>query len=97
MKLITNNQPRLLIDAYELTATERTEFDYLDWQAIDQGNDSATFFRYRGRLYDLGEFMRSTDPNLKGWHGYAADSFFSGVVIKLSDDGDYVTVATYLA
>jgi hypothetical protein len=31
----TNNVPRLLIDAYELSEKERAEFDYLDWEAID--------------------------------------------------------------
>jgi hypothetical protein len=50
----TNNVPRLLIDAYELSEKERAEFDYLDWQKIDAGEDSATFFRYKGQLFDLG-------------------------------------------
>jgi len=96
MKIHTNNKPRLLTDAYQLIEKEREEFDYLDWEAIDSGNDSAAFFRYKGRLYDLGEFMRIEDNSeLQGWHGYSSDSAFSGKLIKLCDDNDYIIVGRY--
>ena len=51
----TNNVPRFVVDAYELTLAERAEFDYLNWDAIDAGEDSASFFRFKGTTYDLGE------------------------------------------
>ena len=54
----TNNVPRDVINAWELTPTQRAEFDYLDWPAIDEGSDSASFVRYRRDLYDLSEFVR---------------------------------------
>lgn len=57
MKIITNNVPRDVIDAWELNAKERTEFDYKDWEAIDDGRDSASFIRYKNQLYDLSEFV----------------------------------------
>lgn len=94
----TNNIPRLLIDSYQLTEKEREQFDYLDWAAIDEGSDSATFFRYKGRLYDLGEFMRTPEgaEEMKGWDVYASDSYFSGTLVKYcKDDNDYVIVASY--
>lgn len=93
----TNNVPRYTIDAYQLTEKERQEFDYIDWQAIDEGSNSATFFRYKGMLYDLGEFMRvENNESLKGWDGYSSDSAFSGVMIKWADsDCESVIVATY--
>ena len=94
METITNHVPRFTVDSHELTATERAEFDYLDWSAIDEGNDSATFFRYRGTLYDLGEFMRT---DLPGWDGIATDSFFSVTVVKLVDDGEAVIVGKVYA
>lgn len=53
MIIKTNRVPRNIIDAYELTADERKEFDYLNWPAIDEGSDSASFIRYKGQLYDL--------------------------------------------
>ena len=59
--IITNNVPRWVIDAYELTESERAQFDYLDWDAIARGEDSASFFRYRGELHDIGEFVAFGD------------------------------------
>lgn len=89
--IATNHHVRPVLDAYELTPAQRVEFDYLDWTAIEAGTDSASFFRYRGQLYDLSEFMRVdyTVGSLAGWDGYQSDSFFSGLVVKYSElDGD---------
>lgn len=103
MEIITNNVPRLLIDAYQLSEKERKEFDYLDWQAIDAGEESATFFRYKGRLFDLGGFMRDygitkdagLPEHLSHWDGYSADTFFSAYVVRYVDE-DYVVVGRVL-
>lgn len=107
----TNNVPRNVIDGYELTAAEQTEFDYLDWSSLggpdnawighrgettkpSRTGDDATFFRYRGQLFDIGEFMQSTDPELTraGWQGIATDTFFSATVIRFVDDNERVIV-----
>ena len=88
--ILTNNVPRPILDAWELTPAERAQFDYLDWQAIEAGEDSASFVRYRGELHDLGEFSASWGLSresglpdwLKGWDGYRSDSFFSGLVVR---------------
>ena len=99
----TNNVPRDLVDAWELSPKERAEFDYIDWQAIEDGRDSATFFRYKGVLYDLGEFhlgrvqMARGDSPFASWDGYMSDSFFSGLVIRLVDDGERCIVGRYCA
>lgn len=90
MTIRTNNVPRTLVDAFCLTDAERAEFDYLDWPAIDAGRDSATFFRFKGQTYDLGEFMRDGAP--EGWDGVKADSYFSGMVVRIVDDGEAVVV-----
>lgn len=87
----TNNVPRDLIYAYELTASEREQFDYLDWQAIDDGRDGATFFRYKGEVYDVGQFMRFDNPTSL-WEGHCADSYFSATVIRFVEDGERVIV-----
>ena len=99
MEIRTNNVPRFTLDAYELTAKEREEFDYLDWEAIDAGNDSATFFRYKGQLYCLSEVLRIDEylPSLQGWDGYTNDSFSSGLVVKLMGDGDRIIVGQYFS
>lgn len=91
----TNNVPRDVIDAYELSADERKEFDYIDWTAVDDGRDSASFFRYRGELYDLGEFMvwdNPASPTRGEWDGFRSDSYFSGLVVRYVDNCERVVV-----
>jgi len=95
MKICTNNQPRSILRGYELTESERQEFDYIE------DIDFADFVRYKGHVYDLGEFMRITKvvaphPQREGWEnwdGYFANSFFSGILVRIGDDS--VVVATY--
>lgn len=109
MKITTNNQPRPVINAWELTEAERKEFDYLDWTKIENGEDSAEFFRYQGSLYDMGEFsrivppgsrrihpMESDAPQFAGWNGYQSDSFFSGILVRyVGEDYEYIVVGRY--
>lgn len=89
MTVITNNVPRFTIEAYELTPKEQAEFDYLDWKAIEEGSDSATFFRYKGTLYDLGEFQVCP---FQGWDGFQSDTFFSATLVRYVDNGESVIV-----
>ena len=101
MNVITNHQPREVIDAWQLTADERREFDYLDWIAIEEGRNSASFFRYRGELYDLGEFSvfdypyfeRNESEWAKEWDGIQTDSYFSATLIRYTDNYEAVVVA----
>lgn len=89
MQIITNNIPRQLIYGYELSDKEKTDFNYLD--DIDSNN----FVRYKGFIYDVGEFMSTYNiDSLKDWDGYFSDSYFSGVLIKIIDS-DYVLMARY--
>jgi hypothetical protein len=82
MKITTNNQYRDTLSAYDLTSKELESFNYLE-----EGEGS--FIRYKGRVWDLGEFIRT---DLKGWDGISSDTYFSGAVIKLSEDGEAVKV-----
>ena len=103
MNITTNNVPRLLIDGYDLTPTERAEFDYYRWPDLADGpatgsfdGEDATFFRYRGQLYDIGEFMHA--DHIDGWDGYHSDSFFSAIVVRFDpDDSDHVVVGLALS
>jgi hypothetical protein len=97
--IITNNVPRWIVEAHELTAAERADFDYLDWEAIERGEDSASFLRYRGEVYDLGEFEcwdNPASPTRHGWDGIRPDSFFSGILVRYADDSfESVIVGRY--
>lgn len=97
---ITSRERSDLVSDYELTPDERNQFDYLDWAAIDAGTDSATFFRRNGELYDLGNFMltqQGGDLRRFGYHGFAADSAFSGIALHLDPDGESVISALLLS
>lgn len=91
MKIITNNDPRPVLTWYDLTDFEQSNFDYLD---SDDAQANASFVRYRGWVYDLGEFMRAPD-DLKPFHGYTSDSAFSGVLCRFVDHGDSVIMGRY--
>ena len=101
MQIITNNIPRAIIYGFELTEKERAEFDYYESDELD----SATFFRYKRNVYDLGEFSRVPDCanqatedefiEFRKWDGYQSDSFFSGIVVKYVDSLEGVIVGWY--
>ena len=93
IKIITNFHARDIIHGYELSPAERTEFDYIDTSETTSWDD-AEFFRYRGQLYDIGEFSADygitrgsgLPASLARWDGYLSDSFFSGIVVRFARD-----------
>ncbi len=109
VRVITNNVPRIILDGSQLTASERADFDYLDWDAIERGEDSRDFVRYRGRIYCVSDFSADygitrgagLPAHLARWDGYLSDSFFSAVVVRYGTDdtfgSDYVVMGTVIA
>jgi hypothetical protein len=100
LTIITNNVPRDVIDGWELSADERAEFDYIDWPAVERGEESASFVRYRGELYDLGEFVWWDNPDSpcrRRWDGVRSDTFFSGTVVRYVDNCERVVVGRFYA
>ena len=96
MRIKTNHQYRDILYSHELTARELADFDYLECP------DSASFFRYKGQIYDLGEFMRidrimeRLPDGFESWHGYHSDSFFSGLLVRYLPDYEQILVAQYI-
>ncbi len=88
MKIVTNIQPRDILSWYNLTPTERKEFDYLE-----EGEGS--FFRYKGYVYDLGEAMQI--EGVGQWQGYYSGTAFSGVLIRYASDCDQVIAGQYFS
>lgn len=82
MKITTNNHSRNLLTEYDLTSKELESFDYLE-------DGEGSFIRYKGRVWELGEFTRT---EIEDWDGISSDTYFSGAVIKLSEDGETVKV-----
>ncbi len=88
----TNHVPREFIHYSDLTKKEQ---GYFDWE----GCEDATYVRYKGHAYHMGEFMRleylEEGSPMKGWDGYASDSYFSGVLCRFV--GDDVVMGMYFS
>jgi hypothetical protein len=94
--ITTNFVPRDLISAFELSTVQyaelRKEFDYMD----DADFDSAMFFKYRGHVYALAQFLRTgSDLLAQGWQGICNETVYSGVVVKIVESCQYVVVGRY--
>ena len=95
MNITTNYHWRSLMYGYDLPASAREDFDFI------QDLDSASFIHYRGQYYAFCEIfridsvMRLHAPELNGWCAYQSDSFFSGIVIRFSDDDETYQIGTY--
>ena len=93
--ITTDHKFRDFLYGSELTDKEREDFEYIDPEEIG----SRDFFRYRGHIYDPGDFLRTGQsewcPFKDKWDGYISDSYFSGVLIKYSEDGEQYQVGTY--
>ena len=64
------------------------EFDWLEG-----GEDSDGFINWRGHWYHTSEFMRV--EGIPGWTGIKNESFSSGVLLKLSSNGERYQIASY--
>lgn len=96
----TNRVPRDILQWWDLSAKEQSEFvDYLD---TDEKQFEAQFVRYKNWIYDLGEFSACSRASqmpveFLRWHGYASDSYFSGILIRYVDNFERVICATYFS
>ena len=89
--ILTNNHRRPVVDAWDLTPAERADFDYVDWDAIERGEDSRSFVRAYGQVIDLNDMdgapaWGGMPASLAGWDNYQSDSFFSGIVVRYVHD-----------
>ena len=93
-KIITNHNWRFLKYSNEVPQSILDEYDWLD---DDDKTDG--WIHYRKRWYHISDFMRvdSHNPFFNMYHGYMSDSFFSGVLVKLSEDGESYQIATYIS
>ena len=95
--ITTNNQPRELMYLSDFSEAEQQQIrsDY-DWMEPEDLECNYGFFRYRSSVYHLQDFVRVTGADeLQDWDGYHSDSYFSGVLIRLTEDCDHVVVGRY--
>jgi hypothetical protein len=95
MKIRTDRKWKNFRYGYELPKKALKEFDWLE----DAENQDG-FMYYRRRWYHIEEFMRidsHTPDAFQKWHGYAADSYFSGILLRVSNDGEQYQIGTYFS
>jgi len=91
MAIVTDNKWKNLKYENEVPARVRKEqFDYLN----DDNGGIDGYFKYRGSWYHTEMFMHTGAYG--EWHGVHCDSYFSGVLIQLSPDGEQYKVATVI-
>ena len=95
MQIKTDHKWKNFLDWYQLTDKEKADFDYMSREEAL----CASFIRYRGVVYSMGGFMvlDAQSPFPGKWHSYQSDSFYSGVLIELSDDGEQYRIGTYIS
>lgn len=90
----TDNRWKDFKYAYEVPKRVlKNQFDWMD------NPDEYTFLRYKGHWYSLSDFMRispDAPAAFRKYDGVAADGFSSGVLIKISRDGEQYKIATYM-
>ena len=98
MEIRTNRNWRSF--TYRTEVPEGILVDQFDYQDLETETDG--FILYRGIWYHLDMFMRVGYPGPFGqtmeglWHGSHADTFFSGIVVRLSEDGETYQIGTYM-
>jgi len=108
LELTTNNHERQFVTGHRVPMNVlKWQFDYLTAEEQSFGN----FLRYKGHWYHVSDFTglgslfmagieRSTGSTeaspFDSWHGRTSDSAWSGVVIRISEDGDTYQIGTYI-
>lgn len=72
----------------------KSEFDWTNEGHAKHGDYDDGFIHYHGVWYHLSQFMKG---GVAGWDGAHSDSFFSGIMIRLSSDGEQYQIGTYFA
>jgi hypothetical protein len=78
---------------HDIPPKARERFSYIENR---HARFEERFVQYKGWWYDTYDMMRTTEEaSLDKWDAYKADSFYSGVVLKLVEGG--VKMGTYIA
>lgn len=102
ISIYTNHQARPLLYYHDLSSSQRREAIDLYCGNSTQVED-ALYFEYKGQLHTLDDYMRIekyAPAWMKDFDGYSNDSFFSGTLIKLTEDNNNesaVIVYTYIS
>lgn len=80
------------------------EYGIPEWKEKEEEFEEELFFTYKGNKYFLSEIIavhnEFYNPHPPDWmsefDGFMPESYFNGILIKLSDDMEKVKVYTYI-
>ena len=97
MKIVTDHKWKLLKDRTDVPSIAKDmDFDWIDFNLEEYWTG---FFEYKGAWYHISEFMNVDIllPFYPEWNGYKAETAWSDVVIRISDDGEEYKIGTYFS
>lgn len=87
--IYTNHHERQVLWKSDLNEKEQADLDWLE--------DEGQVVRYRGEVYPISEFTTTEGVDeFKGWDGWIAWTYFSGVLIRMASDEDVAVLGTYV-
>jgi hypothetical protein len=91
-KITTDHKWRQFKYRYEVPAAVLADrFNYLSEDDAPDG-----FFNYRGWWYHTSDFEYRAPDTIGGFDGIHCDSFYSGVVLKISANGETYRAGTLI-
>ena len=93
MNIITNHAVRFFKFRDEVPARILAQ----DFGHLDADESCGEFIQYRRQWYHLSDFLRTSGQLADmGYQGVVADSYYSGVALRVSNDGETYKIATIL-
>ena len=93
MEIISNGVPRPMIPFYALPPKVQAKV-----RDNYENADQFDWVQYKGEWYCTEDFMIAPESlHKEGWGGYVSETFFSGVVVRLVDDGERLVFGRYFS
>ena len=94
MSIITDNKWKFFKNDYDIPRKVYEDYDWLNEEQKVTG-----WIHYRKYWYHISDFQVIDPTNTsfpEKWDGYLCDSFFSGILIRLSKDGESYKIGLFL-
>ena len=89
MKILTNNKPRDIVYFFELKNKDQKEM----LETYGDQAEELQFFTYKNNVYCLEDFCATNTGELgKNWDAYLATSYFTSIMIRLTNCNSAVIV-----
>lgn len=93
MAVVVSSDGKFKPFLYDYQVPKKVLADY-NW--LDEDAKADGWVKYKNEYLHLSDFMRVSGSGMgRDWSGAHGDSFFSGTVIKMTDDGEEYKIGRY--